>query len=257
MSDLEILRAANLESLAGVTHGFFTRAGGVSEGLYAGLNCGPGSGDDPARVAENRGRVRDALGAVALLSCHQVHGADVLTVTAPWDDASRPNADAMVTNRPGLALGILTADCVPVLFADEAAGVVGAAHGGWQGVLKGVIAATVAAMTALGARPATTAAAIGPAIAQASYEVGPELRDSFLAADPATDRFFAANERGRFQFDLEGLVAARLSDEGVGAVDRLGLDTYADSRRFFSFRRATHAGEADYGRQISAVLLSP
>lgn len=257
MSGMEIVRAPGLESLAGASHGFFTRAGGVSEGLYAGLNCGPGSGDDAACVAENRARVQGALGAKAVLSCFQVHGADVVTVTTPWDDAARPKADAMVTDRPGVALGILTADCVPVLLADEAAGVVGAAHGGWQGVLKGVVAATVAAMTDLGAKPETTVAAIGPAIAQASYEVGPELRDAFLKADPATDRLFAPNERGRYQFDLEGLVADRLAAAGIGTIDRLGVDTYADSRRFFSFRRATHAGEADYGRQISAVLLRP
>lgn len=244
-------------------HGFFTREGGVSGGIYASLNCGAGSGDDPRHVTENRRRVAERLagGAVPLCSLYQVHGPAVVHVTAPWDAAGRPQADAMVTDRPGIILGILTADCTPVLFADADAGVVGAAHAGWKGALGGVVAATVAAMERLGAARARITAAIGPTIAQGSYEVSAEFRSAFTATDPAFARFFAPAARDaaretHAQFDLPGFVRHRLLAEGLGAIDDLGLDTYADATRFFSFRRTTHRAEADYGRQISAIMIA-
>lgn len=250
--------AATLASLPGIAHGFFTREGGVSSGLYASLNCGVGSGDDRAAVLTNRERAAATLGLAGdrLVSPYQVHGADVVTVTRPWETDDRPEADAMVTDRPGIAIGIGTADCAPVLFADATAGIIGAAHAGWGGAFKGVLEATVAAMAALGAEPARIHAAIGPAIAQASYEVGPEFHGRFLADDPANERFFVASDAaGHHRFDLAGYVAARLGRLGLAGVSALGLDTYTDERRFFSFRRTTHRGESDYGRMISAIAL--
>ncbi|WP_343716610.1 peptidoglycan editing factor PgeF [Inquilinus sp.] len=245
-------------ALPGLSYGFFPRTGGVSEGIFASRNCGFGSGDRRDAVAENRDRCRRELGpAEALLTVHQVHSPDVATVTAPWTPETAPRADAMVTDRPGLALGILTADCAPILFADAEAGVVGAAHAGWKGALGGVTDATVAAMRALGAVPERIAAVIGPCIGPDSYEVGPEFRDRFLAEDPDSAGFFRIPGAGaRPHFDLPGYVAARLRRAGLRQVTVTGLDTLADENRFFSYRRTTLRKEPDYGRQISAILLT-
>jgi polyphenol oxidase len=250
---VEVIRAAALE---GTAHGILGRRGGVSTGLHAGLNVGVGSDDDRAAVARNRDLARDAvLPGATLVTVHQVHSPDVVTVEAPFS-GDRPRADAMVTRTPGLLLGILTADCAPVLFADRAAGVVGAAHAGWKGAIGGVTDATIAAMEALGADRARIAAAIGPCIARASYEVDGAFADRFCDQDPANERFFTEGRReAHFQFDLEGYVAARLAAASIGRVEALGLDTYADDTRFFSYRRATHRGEPDYGRQISLIGL--
>ena len=239
-----------------VPHGFFGRAGGVSTGDVAGLNCGLGSGDDPALVAANRRLATDAvLPGGRLVGLYQVHGADAVMVMEPWDDAVRPEADALVTDRPGLVLGILTADCAPVLLADVAAGVVGAAHAGWKGASAGVTDAAIIAMEGLGAQRARIAAAIGPAMARASFEVGADLIRAFTDAEPANARFFIAGPAGKAHFDLEGYVAQRLADAGVTRVAALGLDTYADPTRFYSYRRATHRREANYGRQISLIAV--
>lgn len=241
-----------------IAHGFFTRQGGHSTGLFASLNCGLGSGDERALVLGNRARVAEALAVPPqhLLSAYQVHSADVAAVTAPWPADERPRVDAMVTATPGLALGVLTADCGPILFADPQAGVIGAAHAGWKGALGGVTAATLAAMEALGAARRSTIAVIGPTIAQAAYEVGPEFPDAYLAEDPANRAFFAPSPRARHSlFDLPGYLAARLRREGAGQVINLALCTYADEQRFFSYRRTTHRAEKDYGRQISAIAL--
>lgn len=238
----------------GVAHGFLGRRGGVSVGAVAGLNVGLGSQDDPAAVAENRRRAAAAVvPGATLTTLYQVHSAEAVIVDSPWPDADRPHADALVTDRPGLLLGILTADCAPVLFADRAAGVVGAAHAGWKGALGGVTDATLAAMERLGATRDRIVAAIGPCIARASYEVDDGFLATFAAADPANERFFADGRPGRHQFDLEAYVAHRLAAAGVTRIAALGLDTYALEDRFFSYRRATHRGEADYGRQISVI----
>jgi YfiH family protein len=248
---VEVIRA---RSIAGVAHGFLGQRGGVSVGATAGLNVGLGSADDPAAVTENRRRAAAAVAPGATLTTlYQVHSFDVVTVATPWVDADRPQADAMVTDRPGVLLGILTADCAPVLFADVAAGVVGAAHAGWKGAIGGVTDATVTAMERLGARRERIVAAIGPCIARASYEVDDGFLRIFAQADPANERFFAAGRAGHHQFDLEAYVAHRLAAAGLMRIEALGLDTYADADRFFSFRRATHRGEADYGRQISLI----
>jgi YfiH family protein len=241
--------------LAGIPHGFLGRAGGVSTGIHAGLNVGLGSDDDRAAIVENRRRAAAAVRpGAALVTLHQVHSADAVVVTAPFADDARPHADALVTDRPGLLLGVLTADCVPVLLADAAAGVVGAAHAGWKGAIGGVVAAVVAAMESIGARRERIAAAIGPCIARASYEVDDAFLERFAAVDPANERFFSSGVRaGRQQFDIEGYVAARLAAAGVTRVEAMGLDTYADETRFFSFRRATHRGEPGYGRQIGLI----
>lgn len=241
-----------------LAHGFFTREGGASKGLYAGLNCGPGSGDDPAHVAENRRRAVHALMGRDLPLCtlYQVHGRAVATVREPWADDTRPEADGLVTDRPGVVLGILTADCGPVLFADPQAGVIGAAHAGWKGAFHGVLEATVRAMEALGASRANIRATLGPTIAQPSYEVDGAFRECFIAADPDHARFFRASARaGHAMFDLPGFIEARLQALDLGAVAILAEDTYASPQRFFSYRRATHLGEADYGRQISLIAL--
>lgn len=244
------------DKLAGMRHGFLGRRGGVSQGLHGGLNVGLGSDDNRDAVRENRRRAAEAVApGAALVTLHQIHSPDCLIATAAWPDNARPHADAVATNRPGLVLGILTADCAPVLLADPAAGVVGAAHAGWKGAFGGVIAATVARMEELGAERGRIAAAIGPCIARGSYEVDDAFAARFEAADPANERFFAAGRPGHHQFDLEAYVAWRLAEAGVTRVDALGLDTYADEARFFSFRRATHRGEADYGRQISLIAL--
>ncbi len=242
--------------LAGLPHGFLGRAGGVSQGLVAGLNVGLGSGDDPALIAENRRRAAAAVAPNArLVTVYQVHGAECVTVSEPWPDEARPHADALVTDRPGLLLGILTADCAPVLLADQEAGVIGAAHAGWKGAFGGVTDATVAAMERLGARRERIAAAVGPCIAAASYEVDEGFHARFVAQDAANARFFAAGAPEHWQFDLEGYVAHRLRSAGVAQVDPLALDTYADPQRFFSFRRATHRQEPSYGRQIALIAL--
>lgn len=249
---LEILTSDRLSPLR---HGFFTRRGGASSGIFEGLNCGPGSSDQAEAVALNRRRVAEALEVAPedLVALHQVHSARVIEVTGPME--GRPQADAMVTATPGLALTILTADCQPVLFADHAAGVIGAAHAGWRGALDGVLEATVEAMEALGARRDRIVAVIGPAISQQAYEVGPELMASFVADDPGNVRFFAPGKDGRYHFDLPGHGLDRLRRAGVGRAEWTGHCTYSDPRRFFSYRRSVHRGEADYGRLLSAIRL--
>ena len=243
--------ALTSEALAGVPHGFMTRRGGVSTGAVASLNCGFGADDDRTAVVENRRIAVDAvLPGAPLVGVHQVHSPDVVTVTGPWPDDARPKADALVTDRPGLLLGILTADCAPVLLTDREAGVIGAAHAGWRGAHGGVIASTVEAMTALGAEPRRIAAAVGPCIAQESYEVSDDFRAAFTAAD---DRFFVPGTPGHWQFDLPAYVAKALAESGVGTVEVLGRDTYAEPELFYSFRRATHRGEPTYGRLLSLI----
>ena len=242
-----------LSGLEGVAHAFLDRSGGVSTGLYAGLNCGFGSRDDRDAVSENRRRALAAVGADRLATLYQVHGAEAAILTEPPKGL---RADGMATNRPGLALGILTADCAPVLFADERAGVVGAAHCGWRGALAGIAEAVLERMERLGARAGRTAASVGPCIGQASYEVGPEFRAAFEAADPDNGRWFAAAARaGHFRFDLAGYVAARLERAGLAAISVADADTCAEEERFFSYRRACLKGESDYGRQLSLVAL--
>ncbi len=252
MSDIETLRS----HLIATPHAFLGRRGGVSTGICAGLNVGFGSGDDRAAIEENR---RLAVAAVApgaaLVTLHQVHSPDALVAVAPWPDDARPHADALVTDRPGLALGILTADCAPVLLADEAAGVIGAAHAGWKGALGGVVESTVATMETLGADRSRIAAAIGPAIARKSYEVDSAFRAKFVEEDPDHDRFFVAGREDRLHFDLEAFVAARLAAAGIRRVEALGEDSYSQPDRFFSYRRATHRDEPSYGRQISLIAL--
>jgi YfiH family protein len=248
------LEARSLQA-PGIAHGFFSREGGVSTGLYESLNCGPGSRDDPAAVAENRHRVAQALMPGAeLKSLSQVHSATVHVLPA-WE--AKPEGDAMVTATPGLALGILTADCAPVLFADARARVIGAAHAGWKGALGGVLEATVAAMETLGARRQDIHAAIGPCISQANYEVGFDFRDRFLEAGGLRMRrfFVPSDKEGHYRFDLEGYAAWRLEAIGITA-ERLGICTYPPENGYFSFRRTTHRGEPDYGREISAIVLT-
>ena len=241
-------------ALTGTRHGFCGRAGGVSTGIFASLNTGLSSADDPSAVAENRRRAADAVApGTVLATLHQIHSATV--VVADPTAATRPHADGIVTDRADVVLGVLAADCAPVLFADVAAGVVGAAHAGCKGALYGVLPATIAAMEALGARRDRIAAAIGPCIAQASYEVQAAYRDPFTAVDPAFARFFAPGRPGHLHFDLAGFVAAQLARAGVERVDRLGRDTYADD--FFSYRRSVHAGAPDYGRNLSLIALAP
>ncbi|MCA0869381.1 peptidoglycan editing factor PgeF [Seohaeicola saemankumensis] len=249
---LEILTS---EQLSPIRHGFFTRRGGASSGVFAGLNCGTGSTDQSDVVAINRARAAEAMEVApdALLGVHQTHSADVITVTGP--QADKPRADAMVTSRPGLALSILTADCQPVLFADANAGVIGAAHAGWRGALDGILEATLAAMEALGADRGNTVAVIGPTISQRAYEVGPEFFDDFVADDPENARFFAHGEGDRMQFDLPGYGLHRLRRAGVGQAEWIRHCTYSDDNRFYSYRRSTHAKEADYGRLLSAIRL--
>lgn len=236
-------------------HGFFTRKGGASSGIFSGLNCGPGSSDQAEVVAINRARVAEAMGVDPshLLSIHQIHSPDVIHVTGPLTD--RPRADAMVTATPGLALGILTADCQPVLFHDPKARIIGAAHAGWRGTRDGVLEATVESMVALGAQRADIVAVIGPTISQSAYEVGPEFFESFTDDDPASARFFIAGKGDRYLFDLPAFGLSRLRAAGVGHAEWTRHCTYRDSERFFSYRRTTHAGEADYGRLISTIRL--
>ena len=243
-------------ALAGAAHGFCGRRGGVSTGLHAGLNVGWGSDDDPAATAENRARAVAAVHPGAQLVCAwQIHSADVVTVREPWAEDHRPRADALVPDRPGLVLGILTADCAPVLFHDPRAGVIGAAHAGWKGALHGVTDATIAAMETLGARRDDITAVVGPCIAQKSYEVDDGFERGFITAEPANTRHFRAGRAGHAWFDLEGYVAERLHLAGIGTVAMLGEDTYSQPDRFFSFRRATHNGEPGYGREIALIGL--
>jgi YfiH family protein len=257
MSGAAPIQSALLAAAPGLKHGFFTREGGVSTGIYAGLNFGRGSKDDPANAAENRARAMAALDAApeALATAYQIHSPDALTVTEAWSEP--PRGDALVTDRPGLALGVVTADCAPVLLVDEVARVIGAAHAGWRGALSGVIENTVAAMERLGARRGRITAAVGPCIAQPSYEVGREFYDAFVLDDTAHDRFFAPGAGEKLRFDLKGFCAARLAASGVTRTDILPHDTYADERLFYSNRRAVHRGEGDYGRLLSAIMLSP
>jgi len=243
------------EALA-VPHGFLGRRGGLSTGEMAGLNVGYGSSDDREAIAQNRVLAIEAvLPGAELATVHQIHSNAVVTVEHPWPQEQRPHADAMVTRVPNLLLGILTADCAPVLFVDADAGVVGAAHAGWRGALAGVTDSTIAAMEALGARRDRIAAAVGPCIGLASYEVDDSFRDRFIEDAPENDRFFADGPAAKPHFDLEAYVLARLSAAGLRSIEALGLDTYADAGRFYSYRRATHRGEADYGRQISMIAV--
>jgi len=241
-----------------IRHGFFTRQGGYSTGLFASLNCGMGSGDDKGIVRRNRIVVAQALAVdePRLVTVHQHHSADAVRVTEPWAMDARPMADAMVTDVAGMALGVLTADCAPILFADPEAQVIGAAHAGWKGALGGVTGRTLAAMEALGAKRARIVAGIGPTISQAVYEVGPEFPERYLEEDAGNSRFFKPSQRPHHSmFDLPGYLAARLRAEGVGEVADLAICTFSDEQRFFSYRRATHRRERDYGRQISAIAL--
>lgn len=247
-----ILRAKNLSKQKNIAHGFFGRQGGVSSGIYDSLNCGPGSGDDLEKVAENRRHVLAELGEGKLVTLHQIHSGYVVDVINPWEMGKGPQADAMVTTVPHLAIGILTADCAPVLLADTKAGVIGAAHAGWKGAISGVLEETVANMEVLGADRARIAAAIGPCISQTNYEVGPEFRERFVETMADNARFFSPD----FHFDLEGYAASRLAAAGVANVERLSACTYARETEFFSFRRATHRKETAYGRQISAIMLT-
>ena len=249
---LEILTS---DALSPIRHGFFTRKGGASSGIFSGLNCGTGSSDLTDAVAINRARVAEAMRVplTHLVTVNQVHSADVIHVTAPLPD--RPRADAMVTATPGLALAVLTADCQPVLFADARAGVIGAAHAGWRGARDGVLEATVDAMERLGAARARIHAVIGPSISQPAYEVGPEFMDGFLQDDPGNARFFVPGKGDRALFDLPGYGLHRLRAAGIADAEWTRHCTYRDPARFFSFRRATHAREADYGRLISVIRL--
>jgi YfiH family protein len=253
LSTVEVIRAVSLGRLP---HGFLGRRGGVSVGECAGLNVGYGSNDDPEAITGNR---RLAIGALLpeaeLATVHQIHSAAVVIADQAWSPGERPRADAMVTDTPNLLLGILTADCAPVLFADHEAVVVGAAHAGWRGALAGVTDATIETMEQLGARREHIHAAVGPCIAQPSYEVDEAFRARFLHADPDNERFFLALGSGKPHFDLEAYVVHRLIAAGIDEIEALNLDTYADETRFFSFRRATHRGEADYGRQLSAIAI--
>lgn len=246
-----------LTALSGVRHGFFTRQGGVSTGIYASLNCGVGSDDRRELVLENRARASAMLGTAAdrLATPYQIHGTEAVTVRDVWETGKGPNADAVVTDRPGIALGVGSADCGPTLFADAEAGVIAAAHSGWRGALAGILDSTVTAMQQLGARPERIIAVLGPTISQENYEVGPEFKERFVDADRANADFFRPSSRaGHHLFDLPGFIFARLTRTGVAA-HSTALCTYADAERFFSYRRATHRGEADYGRLLSAITL--
>ncbi len=255
-----MLTLPSLARLPHVRHAFFTREGGVSQGIYASLNCGYGSTDDPANVAENRARAAGRLGLAPerLLTVHQIHSTTVLTVDdkALWTSPGAPKADAMVTDKPGVALGVLSADCAPVLMADASAGVIGAAHAGWKGALAGVVETTLVAMEKLGARRVRVHAAIGPCIARESYEVGPEFPAPFIAQDETNAAFFSASRRaGHYMFDLPGYLLRRLRLLGVATVEDSGHDTLGNERQFFSYRRNTLKGVKDYGRGLSAIML--
>lgn len=252
------VQADELNATSGIRHAYFTREDGASSGIYAGRNIGLGSEDDREPVLENRARCARDLGVAAdkLATPYQIHSPNVITVTDVWDAGEGPKADALVTNIPGLMMGIATADCGPVLFADDKAGVVGAAHAGWRGATGGVLENTITAMEDLGADRANITAVLGPTIAQPSYEVGPEFVENLLKLGSENAAYFQPNDNeGHAQFDLPRYVTDRLTAINVGTVNRLDIDTYADDQRFYSFRRTTHRGEADYGRQLSAIVL--
>ncbi|MES0880725.1 peptidoglycan editing factor PgeF [Roseibium sp. SCP14] len=249
---------ADALKLDGIRHGFFTRQGGVSGGIYESLNIGLGSDDHRDMVLENRDRVASELGVASdmLVSPYQIHSPDVITLSGPWDEDADRKADALATNTPGLAIGVSTADCGPVLFADPEARVLGAAHSGWKGAISGVLQNTVAAMEDLGADKDCIVAVLGPTISRTAYEVGPEFHERFADADPENIRFFGPSEREEhYMFDLPAFITGKLSELGLGRVVNLGICTYADEGRFFSYRRTTHRNEPDYGRQISAIAL--
>jgi YfiH family protein len=255
---VNVLRSSSLSGLRGVAHGFFGRKGGVSGGIYTSLNCGLGSRDDPQNVIENRTRVAKHLGTVEpnVLTVYQIHSPTAVHVTSAWTRGQGPQADAMATTERGIALGVLAADCAPVLLADEQAGVVGSAHAGWKGAIGGVVESVVELMETLGAKRANIAAAIGPCISQRSYEVGPEFRERFVAQARSNERYFVHSEKAEhWMFDLPGYVAMRSRDAGIGHVDVTGVCTYDNGEDYFSFRRTTHLGEGDYGRQLSAIML--
>lgn len=253
------IEAPELASYPNIKHAFFTRVGGVSEGIYASLNGGLGSSDDPARVAENRRLMAEDLDIEpgALISVHQVHSADAVIVDGPWS-GERPKADGMASAVTGLALAVTTADCGPILFADPHVNVVGAAHAGWRGALNGVLEATIVAMESLGARRDKIVAVLGPTISQGAYEVGADFVRQFTDADSGHKRFFEPAERaGHAMFDLPGFIGMRLEAAGIGEFANLGLCTYVNEEHFFSYRRTTHRGEPDYGRLISAITIVP
>jgi len=253
-----MLTSPSLSRLPGIAHAFFTREGGVSQGVYASLNGGLGSGDERARVVENRKRMAASLGVApeCFATVFQVHSPDAIVIDKPLDEGARPHADAMVTRRPGLAIAVSSADCGPILFADVEARVIGAAHAGWKGALTGVIEATVEAMEGQGARRDRIRVALGPTISRAAYEVGPEFTARFLENEKANARFFAPSSRqGHAMFDLPAFIGERLRKAGVERVEDLGRCTYADEALFFSYRRMAHRGEADYGRHLSAIAL--
>ena len=254
-----MMQAACLAGLTDIRHGFFTRAGGVSAGIYASLNGGIGSRDDPGRVAENRARMAAALAVrpQRLLTAYQTHSADAVTVDVPWSPDTRPRADAIVTRARGLAIGVTTADCGPVLFADASAGVVGAAHAGWRGAFHGVLEATIKALERCGADRGRMVAALGPMIRQPNYEVGPEFVARFTTADAANEGFFKASARADHAlFDLPGYIAARLRRCGIAHIEDIGRCTYGEPGEFFSYRGSTHRGEPDYGRHVNAIALA-
>ena len=246
-----------LSAIPGLRHAFFSREGGVSGGIYAGLNGGLGSNDEPANVAENRRRMAEQMGVATthFLSLHQIHSPDAVVAAGPWPSASRPRADAIVTRAEGLAIGVTTADCGPILFVDPTARVIGAAHAGWKGALTGIVESTVAAMETLGAERNSIVAAIGPMIRQHSYEVGNEFVERFVEADAENVLFFVPSEReNHSMFDLAGFIRMRLENAGVLMIDDIGVDTYSDER-FYSYRRSVHRQEPDYGRHVHAIAL--
>jgi YfiH family protein len=254
-----MIQASSLSVLTNVRHAFFTREGGVSDGIYASLNGGLGSRDAAENVQENRSRMAAALGVAParFLTCYQIHSPNVVVADTPWAREATPEADAIVTREVGLAIGVLTADCGPVLFADGEAGVIGAAHSGWKGAIGGVLEATIDAMEKLGAKRGNIRAALGPLIRQDNYEVGPEFVARYTADDPGNARYFRPSQKdGHAMFDLPSYIAARMARAGV-AFEDLALCTYADPQRFFSYRRTTHRAEPDYGRHVNAIVLSP
>jgi YfiH family protein len=253
-----MIQAPSLSAFTNIRHAFFTREGGVSEGIYASLNGGIGSNDAPDRVRENRARMAAALGVASthFVTCYQIHSPNVIVAETPWARENAPRADAIVTRTPGLAIGASTADCGPILFADADAGVIGATHAGWKGALTGVLEATIASMEKLGAQRSRISAALGPMIRQPNYEVGAEFVERFTAADRANERFFADAARpGHAMFDLPGFIRSRLERTEIASIEDLGLCTYAERERFFSYRRTTHRGEPDYGRHVNAIAL--
>ena len=254
-----MIEAASLSALTGIRHAFFTRDGGVSGGVYASLNGGIGSDDAPDKVADNRARMAAALGVAPgrFITAYQIHSPQVVTAEQAWAPDARPRADAIVTRVPGLAIGVSTADCGPVLFADAGAGVIGAAHAGWRGALTGVLEATIDAMERCGAARGNIVAGLGPMIRQDNYEVGPEFVARFNDADAANTAFFRPGDRdGHAWFDLPGFIAARLAAAGIGRIEDVDCCTYADAARFYSYRRSIHRGETDYGRHINAIALA-